>query len=425
MRKLILLFFFLTSLNVYSQSPDWSVNVYNYQYSMTFTIFLNVNGNTLTNSNDKVGAFVNDENRGEATVVFNANADKYVAYLTVYGNVGETINFKIYDSQNNQIITTSQSHSFIINGNVGGVFQSFSVANPVLATDAIITSFSLKDVASQSSIIDNKIIITVNNDVDLTNLSPVFTTVNNGKVYDKNQKIVSGLSVLNFSNLVALDVLSEDESVLKTYEVTVQKDNNQTQINATLTSENQNFNSNPVAVFLNFSEAVNNLEATFFDVTNCLVSKVSSTNNINFSIEIIPLSEGSFSIQLKENTVTGQDNQTNKVSNILELVSDTKKPFIKSIQRSFDSNESSAENSLVFDIAFNEPVVGVSIDDFYATENSILSIKKNSDSNYELTVSNLANYEGVVSVSILQNSNITDFAGNVLQTSKVLSYEKK
>ena len=53
-----------------AQPPNWYVNAFNYQYSMTFTAFLNVNGASLTSSKDKVAAFVGDELRGVSNVVY-------------------------------------------------------------------------------------------------------------------------------------------------------------------------------------------------------------------------------------------------------------------------------------------------------------------------------------------------------------------
>lgn len=424
MIKRFSLIIFLLSSYVYSQSPDWSVNVNDFQYSMTFTVFLNLNGNQLTNSNDKVGAFVNDESRGEATVIYNTNADKYLAYLTVYGNVGETITFKIYDSLNNQIVTTTQSYAFSINGNVGGVFQSYSIANPVLANEAIITTFSFKDIIAEFEIIDNKITITVNDNVDITNLSPVFTTVNNGKVYLNTKQVISGTSIINFSNVVSMDVLSEDESVLKTYEVTVQKTNSSIGVNVSLTSDIQLFNTHPATIYLTASEALGEVELTDFETTNCVVSKVSSQNNIDFTMEVIPLSEDSFSLKLKENSVSSTSNETNNASNVLTLNSDTKKPFIKSILRSTSASQSTADTTLMFEIIFNEPVVNVNTNAFYSVTDSLISVQRNTDSNYTITVSNLENHIGVVGLFIQQNTNITDIAGNNLQTSKMVSYEK-
>ena len=81
----ISLLFFLSTFSTksYGQDPNWSVNPSDFQLSMTFTTFLNVNGTSLTSNNDKVAAFVNGEIRGVANVTYAATAGKYVAYLSV------------------------------------------------------------------------------------------------------------------------------------------------------------------------------------------------------------------------------------------------------------------------------------------------------------------------------------------------------
>ena len=423
MKNYIKVFIFFIISGIYSQSPDWSVNTSNFQYSMTITTFLNVNGITLTNTNDKVGAFVNNENRGEATVVYNANAKKYLAYLTVYGNTGETINFKIYDSENNQIVTTTQTKVFAINENIGGVFQSFSVAEPVLSKDAEITSFSLKDVGSETTISNSDISVTVDTSVSLTNLIPVFTTLGNSKAYVDNKLVSSGVSNFDFTNAISFDVLSEDESVLKTYTVTVSKSGNLNIVTASISSTRESYNTNPINVNLVTSETVSGISVDDFELTNCVISSVSSSDNSNFNLEILPIAEGNFSIKLKENAIDDA-NKTNNSSNILALVSDSKNPFIRSINKENPTENIVTQSEVSFTVIFNEAVTNVSANDFVTVNNGVISIQKNSDSEYSISISNLANYKGVIAVYLNENNDITDLAGNSLQISKIVSYAK-
>ena len=224
MRNSIFLFLFVfIRLQLSAQAPDWSVNASNFQYSMTITSFLSVNGVTLTNANDKLGAFVNNEKRGEANVVYNANADKYLVYLTVYANSsGETINFKIYDSQKNQIVDLQKSIIFSINGNVGGVFQSESMANPALAKDAEFLTFDFQNITEVSSTItEDEVVVFLPQNTLVSSLVPEFTTKNNGKVYVNQKLQTSGVQSLDFTNDLLYQVLSEDESVVKSYTVKV------------------------------------------------------------------------------------------------------------------------------------------------------------------------------------------------------------
>ena len=225
MIKSIFILFLLFTASVYSQSPDWSVNASSYQYNMTFTVFLNVDGTMLTNVNDKVGAFVNGENRGEATVVYNSNAKKYVAYLSVVANtVGETVNFKVYDSTNNAIVAVVKTEVFEINKNIGGAFQSYSIAKPALSSQAVINSFSFDGVTLESnSIVNNTILLEVASEVDITSLTPIFITESNSKVYLNKVLQVSGNNTLDFTNDVVFEGLSEDESQKTSYTVNVKK----------------------------------------------------------------------------------------------------------------------------------------------------------------------------------------------------------
>jgi hypothetical protein len=111
--------------NLQAQDPNWSFNTSDYQYSMTFTAFLNVDGTTLTSANDKVAAFVNGEIRGVANVVYVASANKYVTYLSVYANTdNETISFKIYNSSSDTVVNIDKTINFSIDENIGGIAQA-------------------------------------------------------------------------------------------------------------------------------------------------------------------------------------------------------------------------------------------------------------------------------------------------------------
>ena len=129
MKKIIYKYSFIAFISFWmqhtkAQDPNWSVNAASYQYSMTFTAFLNVDGTTLTASNDKVAAFVGGEIRGVANVVYVSSANKYVAYLSVYANTNnETIRFKIYNSSTNSTVNIDKTETFGIDEHKGGVFS--------------------------------------------------------------------------------------------------------------------------------------------------------------------------------------------------------------------------------------------------------------------------------------------------------------
>ena len=87
------------TVNVLCPDPDWYVDPTSYQYSMSVTTQLIVEGDTSKDVNDKIAAFVGDEVRGVASVQKISNY-KYLAFVTVYSDtaLGENINFKIWDA---------------------------------------------------------------------------------------------------------------------------------------------------------------------------------------------------------------------------------------------------------------------------------------------------------------------------------------
>ena len=214
---------FLITINAFSQSPTWSVDENNFQYTMSFVAFVNVNGNTLTSTNDKVAAFVNGECRGVTNLIYVASEDSYYAYLTVFSNQNqETLNFKIYDAANNEVKDVPKTKTFEINGHYGNLFQAFSIASPTLSNEAEIIDFSLNEVEIFDKLIsENNITIDINKNETLTSINSVFNLSAGAKLFIGTEQIISGNNAIDYSTPVIFHVLSEDQSVLKKWEVTV------------------------------------------------------------------------------------------------------------------------------------------------------------------------------------------------------------
>jgi hypothetical protein len=214
---------FFIGINAFGQSPSWSVNENNFQYTMSFVAFVNVNGSDLSNTNDKVGAFVNGECRGVTNLTYVASEDSYYAYLTVFSNENsETLNFKIYDSENDVVEDVVKTKNFEINEHYGNLFQAFSLANPALNNSAEITDFDFSGInLNDISFAGSQIIIDLNNSVDERDLNAIFALSPGAKLYLGTVHQVSSNNSIDFSNPVQLQVLSEDQSVLKQWEVIV------------------------------------------------------------------------------------------------------------------------------------------------------------------------------------------------------------
>ncbi|MCF8275015.1 MAG: T9SS type A sorting domain-containing protein [Flavobacteriaceae bacterium] len=215
----------LLHTSAFGQAPNWQVNESQYQYTMSFAAFLNVNGTTLSSTNDKVGAFVNGELRGSANLLYVSSTDRYLAYFLVFANtINETIDFKIYDSVNNQIVNATTTINFQIDKHYGNVFQAFGIANTTLSNQANILDFSFdgagdvnKTITSNKVTIDSNVFISQN----IIDLNAIFQLSPGATLYDGTQKIVSGSNTFNFTNSKILKVLSQDETILKEWTVEV------------------------------------------------------------------------------------------------------------------------------------------------------------------------------------------------------------
>ena len=210
---------------VYGQSPNWVVNESQFQYTMSFVSFLNLDGTTLTSTNDKVGAFVNGELRGAANLIYIASTDRYLAYLVVFSNTtNETVDFKIYDSTNDRLVDVPQTVTFEIDRHYGNVFQAFSLASPVLSNEANIINFSFNGAGvTNTTNLNSEITIESNPFItqNIANLNAVFTLSPGAKLYDGTNNLLSAANSLNFTTPKTLHVLSADESVLQEWTIEV------------------------------------------------------------------------------------------------------------------------------------------------------------------------------------------------------------
>ena len=217
------LVFLFIGINAVGQSPDWTVNENNFEYTMSFVAFLNIDGNNLSSVNDKVAAFVDGELRGVANLTYVSNEDSYYAYLTVFSNAdGETIDFKMYDSANNVVRDSEKTKTFEINAHYGNLFQAYSIASPALSHNADIIDFDFEGVTvNDMTILGNEITISLSITENVTALSPVFELSPEAKLFIGTLNQVSGENPLDFSDPIQFQVRSEDQSVLEQWTVTV------------------------------------------------------------------------------------------------------------------------------------------------------------------------------------------------------------
>jgi len=214
---------FLINMPGFGQAPNWKVEENNYQFTMSFVSFLNIDGTTLTSSNDKIAAFVNQECRGVANLTYVESEKSHYAFLTVFSNNnGETLKFKIYNSATDEITDVLRSKSFEIDKHYGDLFQSFSFANPALRADAEILDFTFKNENLNDLVIsDGQVTLLFDKDADLSKTNSVFELSPGAKLFMNSTEITSGENSIDFTNPIQFNVLSEDRSVLKAWNVLV------------------------------------------------------------------------------------------------------------------------------------------------------------------------------------------------------------
>ncbi len=218
----IAILLFIISNTAFGQSPDWSVNENKFQYTMSFEGFINVDGKTLTSSNDKVAAFVNGECRGIASPIYVQTEKKYVVYLTVFSNTdNEIVNFKIYDAANNAVKNVEKTKVFENNKHYGDLFQSYSFASPALKSETEIIDFSLKDLKAAKTIQGSQITLYAGKGTNVTTLNALFELSLGAKLFIGTTNKISGSNSIDFTNPVKFQILSEDQSVVKQWTVTV------------------------------------------------------------------------------------------------------------------------------------------------------------------------------------------------------------
>ena len=218
----VFLLVFISS-NVFGQAPNWSVNENNFQYTMSIQGFINVDGKTLASKDDKVAAFVNGECRGTTNLLYVPSEKKFIAYLTVFSNVeNEVISFKIYDSSTNSIKNIDRTKAFENNKHFGNLFQAYAFASPALSNSAEIVDFSLKDVKIASkSVVGSQFTLFVDKGTSISSLTALFDLSPGAKLFLGTTNQVSGANSIDFKNPIQFQVLSQDQSVLKSWTVII------------------------------------------------------------------------------------------------------------------------------------------------------------------------------------------------------------
>lgn len=109
-----------------SLTPHWTFNPHLYEHTMTMVGIVKVDDEEQRSPYLELGAFCGSECRGSTMMQYIPTLDRYLAFLTVYGNDGNTINFKLFNQYNwYQIDRVAPAFSFVadtICGNPGAPY---------------------------------------------------------------------------------------------------------------------------------------------------------------------------------------------------------------------------------------------------------------------------------------------------------------
>jgi len=113
----------LIKLNVAAIAPSWSVDPAAFSKSMSVIGQVRINNVISANTDDLLGAFVNNVCRGVGRVQYYEQLDKYLVFMDVYGNTdNETLEFRIWNSATGKThIQVNPSLNYVSNSLVGSV----------------------------------------------------------------------------------------------------------------------------------------------------------------------------------------------------------------------------------------------------------------------------------------------------------------
>jgi uncharacterized protein YjdB len=103
-------------------STGWSAPViYNYEHSMTYVAQVTFRDILSEDANTEVAAFVDDECRGHAKLVYEPELNVYLVHLTIYSNSagGETVTLKAYNPLKKLIYNDCKTFPFQENTSLG------------------------------------------------------------------------------------------------------------------------------------------------------------------------------------------------------------------------------------------------------------------------------------------------------------------
>ncbi len=114
--------------NITTEDNHWQADINKYPNNMNITAVVSLDGVEQMSEGYEIAAFVNGDCRGSAEAVYNEMFDRYVFFLTVYGEMEENIRFRLYDlSHDVEYSESSETIQFSVDATVGNIKDPFVI----------------------------------------------------------------------------------------------------------------------------------------------------------------------------------------------------------------------------------------------------------------------------------------------------------
>ena len=214
-KKFILVVFFaIVAAKLFGQTDGlyWDTDYTIYPNNLTMNVIIFVEGEEQRNENVEIAAFCGDELRGNirtkhitGTNPTYGDIDSYLAYLTVNGNDGDIITFKLYDhnTETEYEMLSNETITFETNIVIGTAFEPFHLTFTIPHPNNTFTgSGSWNDASNweNSKVPTEKSIVTIDGDALITDNITVYSlsinetkslTIKDGGVLTVNETLTN------------------------------------------------------------------------------------------------------------------------------------------------------------------------------------------------------------------------------------------
>ena len=116
-------FFLLLLLATTAWANHWDPDTHQFPDNMNVIGVIEINGIELAAEGFELGAFCGDECRGSEMLTYYDGLNRYMVFMTLYGQSGHVLSFRLYDhaTQRELELTPPESMSFVPNAIVGAI----------------------------------------------------------------------------------------------------------------------------------------------------------------------------------------------------------------------------------------------------------------------------------------------------------------